>query len=75
MIDTAPLITDNNAAPKAHAGGDRTVSLPLTVLTLNGSSSSDDLAVVRWSWEWDGSSLAQGTILAGSDNTPVLMVS
>jgi len=68
------IFTDQNAPPKANAGGDFKVSLPISVLKLNGSRSSDDLAVVRWKWTRDESSLAQGTVLDDSDSSPILMV-
>lgn len=41
---------------------------------MNGSQSSDDLGIVRWRWERDGTSLAIGTIVGHSDQEPVLVV-
>jgi dyslexia-associated protein KIAA0319-like protein len=70
-LDFSP---DQNAPPKANAGGDFKATLPISVLKLNGSRSSDDLAVVKWKWSRDESSLAQGTVLDNTDTSPILMV-
>ncbi|EEC14354.1 conserved hypothetical protein [Ixodes scapularis] len=57
-------VTQNtNAAPKADAGGDRTVFLPADVVSLNGSRSSDDVEIVSWLWTREPSSLAAGDTL------------
>lgn len=63
---------EQNAPPVANAGGDQTVTLPISVVVLNGSRSSDDLEITKWLWERDGSSLAMGTII--SNYEAVLMV-
>jgi hypothetical protein len=65
---------DKNAKPKANGGGDQTVSLPLDVLVINGSSSSDDLGIAKWQWTREPTSLAMGTIITHSETSPVLMV-
>ncbi|XP_059481063.1 dyslexia-associated protein KIAA0319-like protein [Neocloeon triangulifer] len=69
------VLQNQNDSPKANAGGDLTVSLPISILKLNGSKSSDDLAVTKWKWSRDGASLAQGTVLDKSDSSPILMLS
>ena len=48
--------------------------LPMSVVTLNGSSSSDDLAIKKWEWIRDDSSLALGRVVGDSDKTSILMV-
>ncbi|KFB46235.1 AGAP008639-PA-like protein [Anopheles sinensis] len=68
------VVQEKNTAPVANAGGDQTVTLPTNVLVLNGSRSSDDLGVVRYSWTREPGSLAIGTIIDGSDQKPVLML-
>lgn len=69
-------VTQNtNAAPKADAGGDRTVFLPADVVSLNGSRSSDDVEIVSWLWTREPSSLAAGHILENSSSSAVLRLS
>ncbi|BES87636.1 PKD [Nesidiocoris tenuis] len=72
---TAVIVTQNkNEKPKANAGGDQTYSMPLGVLVVNGSSSSDDLGIAKWQWTREPTSLAIGNIIGQSDTSPVLMV-
>uniref|UniRef100_A0A182YN71 MANSC domain-containing protein n=1 Tax=Anopheles stephensi TaxID=30069 RepID=A0A182YN71_ANOST len=68
------VVQEKNTAPIANAGGDQTVTLPTNILVLNGSRSSDDLGIVRYSWTREPSSLAMGTIIGGTDSKPVLML-
>lgn len=42
---------------------------------MNGSTSSDDLGIIRYEWQRDASSLAVGTIVGNTDHEPVLIVS
>lgn len=68
-------VTQNkNAKPKADAGGDQAIFLPVSVVVLNGSQSSDDLGIVKWEWIRELSSLVLGRIIANSDHSPVLML-
>ncbi|XP_021932800.1 dyslexia-associated protein KIAA0319-like protein isoform X2 [Zootermopsis nevadensis] len=68
-------VTQNkNAKPIARAGEDQTVILPVSVIILNGSLSSDDLGIVKWEWIREPSSLALGRVIANSDHLPVLML-
>ncbi|KAL1486080.1 hypothetical protein MTO96_031535, partial [Rhipicephalus appendiculatus] len=70
------IVTQNkNAPPKADAGGDKTVFLPVDVVTLNGSRSSDDVEIISWHWTRDPSSLAAGHILENSSFSPILRLS
>ncbi|XP_017487354.1 PREDICTED: dyslexia-associated protein KIAA0319-like protein, partial [Rhagoletis zephyria] len=43
---------ESNEAPRADAGGDLELRLPLTPKSalLDGSKSADDIAIVRWEW-------------------------
>lgn len=63
-----------NEKPKANAGGDQSVSLPLKWIILNGSSSTDDQGIQSWLWTREPESLAAGAIIANSDRTSTLMV-
>nr|CAG4643003.1 EOG090X00QS [Ilyocryptus agilis] len=68
------VLQKENERPKANAGGDVSVSLPLKWVTLNGSASTDDLAVMSWLWTREPDSLAAGTVIANSDRTSMLML-
>lgn len=63
-----------NEAPHANAGGNVDVKLPVSLVVLNGSASSDDVKIVSWAWERQPDSLAAGVILPGSETTPILQV-
>lgn len=52
-----------NMPPRANAGGDKTIHLPCDVIVMNGSSSSDDIAIVKYQWTRDPASLAAGVSL------------
>lgn len=65
---------DKNTPPKANAGGDKTVVLPVSAIVLNGSLSRDDLAIVKWEWIREPNSLAAGNIVLNSDHSSVLTV-
>lgn len=66
--------SDKNTPPKANAGGDKTIVLPVSAIILNGSLSWDDLAIVKWDWIREPNSLAAGNIILNSDHLPVLIV-
>ncbi|XP_068617646.1 dyslexia-associated protein KIAA0319 [Battus philenor] len=71
---TVTVTQNKNSPPKADAGGDQVLTLPLSVLTLNGSKSHDDFRIVSWKWSRAGSGLAAGTVILNSDTQPVLML-
>ncbi|XP_050347693.1 dyslexia-associated protein KIAA0319 isoform X2 [Nymphalis io] len=71
---TITVTQNKNSPPKADAGGDQVLNLPLSVLILNGSKSSDDFRIVSWRWTRSGSGLAAGTVILHSDTKPVLML-
>lgn len=56
---------DTNQAPVSNPGPDIKVSLPTDTVVLDGQGSSDDLAVERWLWTRDPSSLAAGQVVGG----------
>lgn len=66
---------EKNTPPIAHAGGDQSITLPQNAIYMNGTGSTDDLAVVKYEWARDGSSLAFGSIVGHTDHEPVLIVS
>ncbi|XP_026816295.1 dyslexia-associated protein KIAA0319-like protein isoform X1 [Rhopalosiphum maidis] len=65
---------NKNTPPKANAGGDKTIVLPVSAIVLNGSLSWDDLAIVKWDWIREPNSLAAGNIILNSDHSSVLIV-
>ena len=60
MLFFYSTIADENHPPKAHAGGDKIITLPVSLITLDGSGSSDDRGIVSYSWTRDDKSLAAG---------------
>ncbi|EDV96852.1 GH16502 [Drosophila grimshawi] len=69
------IVQERNAAPIANAGGDRTITLPVTAIYLNGSQSSDDLAVVKYLWTREDTSQAAGVIIGDTDKQPIMILS
>lgn len=69
------FLLDKNAAPKANAGGDQTLIMPVTMVGLNGSKSTDDLKIAKWQWTRQATGLAAGKIVWNTDTEPVLLVS
>ena len=70
---TVLIKQDTNQPPVANPGSNLQISLPTDHVILDGSSSSDDLAVVQWQWSRDPDSLAAGTIV-GNMNSPRLII-
>lgn len=68
------IVQERNAAPIANAGGDRTITLPVTAIYLNGSQSSDDLAVVKYVWTREDNSLAAGVIIGDTDKQSIMIL-
>ncbi|CAB3253365.1 unnamed protein product [Arctia plantaginis] len=71
---TITVTQNKNSPPKADAGGDQVLTLPMSVLILNGSKSSDDFRIVTWKWTRSGSGLAAGHVILHSDTKPVLLL-
>lgn len=65
---------NKNQKPTADAGTDFEVELPKNIVTLNGSNSKDDWAIVKWKWTRDPNSLAIGNIAEKTDESPVLIL-
>ncbi|CAG9864771.1 unnamed protein product [Phyllotreta striolata] len=65
---------NKNQRPTADAGPDITVQLPRNAITLNGSNSKDDWAVVKWKWRRDDASPAFARIAETTDDTPLLIL-
>lgn len=63
-----------NEPPKANAGEDKVVALPVSLVELNGSGSKDDVKVTEWKWTREPDSSVAGTILGESNFHPVLQV-
>ncbi|GFX42292.1 dyslexia-associated protein KIAA0319-like protein [Trichonephila clavipes] len=66
------VIQTENIAPRANAGGDKTIYLPCDVIIMNGSLSSDDVGIVKFQWTRDPASLAAGSVIENSDQTATL---
>lgn len=69
------VVQEKNSPPVANAGGDQSITLPISAIYFNGSLSSDDLEVVKYQWTREDASLAAGKIVGNTDNTPVMIVS
>lgn len=69
------VVQEKNSPPVANAGGDQSITLPVSAIYFNGSSSSDDLSVVKYQWTREDASLAAGQIVGNTDNSPVMIVS
>ena len=54
---------DTNQPPQADPGPNLKLVLPTNTAVLDGTGSSDDLAVERWQWSRDQDSLAGGTVV------------
>ena len=59
-VDLKLFFPDVKLPPKANAGGNRVVQLPVSLVTLDGSKSSDDRGIKKFLWERDSKSLAAG---------------
>ncbi|XP_001352876.3 dyslexia-associated protein KIAA0319 [Drosophila pseudoobscura] len=68
------IVQERNAPPVANAGGDHSITMPVTAIYLNGSKSWDDLAVVKYLWTREDNSLAAGMIVADTDKQPVMIL-
>ncbi|KAH9492598.1 hypothetical protein Btru_024031, partial [Bulinus truncatus] len=65
---------DINLPPKADAGGNQVLRLPISLVILDGSKSSDDREIVKYLWRRDSRSLAAGTVVNNSDHKAVLQL-
>lgn len=68
------LFTEKNAAPVSNAGGDQSLTLPISAIYLNGTKSSDDLGIIQYTWTRDSNSLAIGNIVGNTSSEAVLIV-
>lgn len=71
---TVNVLEHPNSKPVADAGPDQTLTLPVDIVKLDGSKSSDDKGIVQYKWTRDPSSLAAGNPLNGSDHKAVLQL-
>ncbi|RWS27474.1 dyslexia-associated protein KIAA0319-like protein [Leptotrombidium deliense] len=63
-----------NLPPTAAAGGEITLTLPCSIISINGSNSKDDVEIVSYKWTREPGSLAAGNIVEKTDTSPVLQV-
>lgn len=71
---TVTVKKDIKLPPKANAGGNKVVELPVSLVTLDGSKSTDDRGIKKYLWERDSKSLAAGTVVNNSDHQAVLQL-
>lgn len=69
------VVQEKNSPPTANAGGDQSITLPVSAIFFNGNLSSDDLGIVKYKWTREDASLAAGKIVADTDNQPQMIVS
>lgn len=69
------VVQEKNSPPIANAGGDQSITLPVTAIYFNGNLSSDDLGVVKYKWTREDASLAAGQVVADTDNQAQMIVS
>ena len=62
-----------NTPPIANAGGDQSLTLPVALMVINGTKSTDDLRIVSYAWTRERSSIAAGDVVS-PPGSPVLMV-
>ncbi|CAL1530068.1 unnamed protein product [Lymnaea stagnalis] len=65
---------DVNLPPKADAGGNQMLQLPVNLVMLDGSRSSDDRGITKYTWKRDPKSLAAGTVVNNSDHQAILQL-
>ncbi|KAL4218544.1 hypothetical protein ACF0H5_023278 [Mactra antiquata] len=63
-----------NEAPVSNAGGDKVIQLPQSLITLDGSKSTDDHKITEYRWTRDPKSLVAGNILNNSDHQAILQL-
>lgn len=73
--NSSTFVSDANDKPKALAGEDQVVTLPIDVLKLDGSKSTDDGNIVSYLWTKSEDSPGAGVVLDASDRKPVLLYS
>ncbi|XP_021367738.1 dyslexia-associated protein KIAA0319-like protein isoform X2 [Mizuhopecten yessoensis] len=69
------IVEENiNEAPVAKAGKDQVVTLPHSLVEIDGSRSQDDKSIKDYTWTRNSKSLAAGDVLNGSDHQAVLQL-
>ncbi|XP_033727341.1 dyslexia-associated protein KIAA0319-like protein isoform X2 [Pecten maximus] len=69
------IVEENiNERPVAKAGKDQVVTLPHSLVRIDGSRSSDDKGITDYKWTRNSKSLAAGDVLNGSDHQAVLQL-
>ncbi|KAK2183104.1 hypothetical protein NP493_323g02021 [Ridgeia piscesae] len=69
---TVSVKQNTNQPPVADAGGDQKLYLPVSLVSLDGSKSTDDKGIVSYKWQKKENSLAAGVVLNNSDKHSVL---
>ncbi|XP_013097852.1 dyslexia-associated protein KIAA0319-like protein [Stomoxys calcitrans] len=68
------VVQEKNSPPVANAGGDQSITLPVSAIYFNGSASSDDLGVSKYQWTREDASLAAGKIVGNTDSSPIMIL-
>ncbi|XP_075153947.1 dyslexia-associated protein KIAA0319-like protein [Haematobia irritans] len=68
------VVQEKNSPPVANAGGDQSITLPVSAIYFNGTSSSDDLSIAKYQWTREDASLAAGQIVGNTDSSPVMIL-
>lgn len=68
------VVQVRNSAPVADAGGDQALTMPVSLLLVNGSRSTDDLRIVNYSWSRERGSLAAGDIVSNPGSSILSVV-
>ncbi|XP_071955352.1 dyslexia-associated protein KIAA0319-like protein isoform X2 [Antedon mediterranea] len=63
-----------NKPPVANAGSDVVVTLPVSVVKVDGSQSTDDVGIESYEWKRNGKSPAAGTAIDNSDKKSILLL-
>ncbi|XP_062925944.1 dyslexia-associated protein KIAA0319-like isoform X2 [Mobula hypostoma] len=71
---TITIKEEINNRPVANAGGNQFLTLPNNSITLDGSRSTDDQAIVSYLWTRGGQSPAAGEVMRGSDHDAALQL-
>ena len=64
---------DTNQPPLSDPGPNLKLVLPTNTAVLDGSGSSDDLAVERWEWSRDQDSLAGGNVVGNWSSSKLVV--
>ena len=68
------MLTDEDQAPVADAGGEQVIVLPAPLVTVNGNKSTDDRNIVSYMWTRDRTSPAAGVSSCSLVNDIIIII-